>query len=493
MFSKILIANRGEIACRIIKACNEMGIKTVAIYSDVDSNALHTTLADEAISIGGNTASESYLNIDKVINAALKTNADAIHPGYGFLSENYHFNEKVRGHGLTFIGPDPEPMRLLGSKVESRIKMIEAGVPVVPGLKNASTNVSEYIAEANLIGYPVLIKASAGGGGKGMRVVWTENELEESIYSAMREAKSAFGDDTIFMEKYILEPRHIEIQVARDKFGNSVHLFERECSIQRRHQKVIEETPSMAIDDTIRHKMGDAAIKALDSVDYHTVATVEFLLDKDKNFYFLEVNTRIQVEHAITEMVTGVDLVKLQINLAYGNPIGLKQEDIKQNGHAIETRIYAENAENNFLPTGGKVLSVNELNNPGIRVDTGIKIGDEISSFYDPIMSKIICFGSNRNEAIQKSVYALKNYNLLGVVTSIPYLLNILDHQDFRDAKTTTDFISKRNDELLNFNDHSIEAMSILDKLGVLNSNQNIINNAFLSTPWLEIGKWEID
>lgn len=493
MFSKILIANRGEIACRIIKACNEMGIKTVAIYSDVDSNALHTILADEAISIGGNSASESYLNIDKVINAALQSNADAIHPGYGFLSENHHFNEKVRESGLTFIGPDPEPMRLLGSKVESRIKMIEAGVPVVPGLKNASTNINEYITEANKIGYPVLIKASAGGGGKGMRVVWTENELEESINSAMREALSAFGDDTIFMEKYILEPRHIEIQVARDKFGNSVHLFERECSIQRRHQKVIEETPSMAIDDVIRHKMGDAAIKALDSVNYHTVATVEFLLDKDKNFYFLEVNTRIQVEHAITEMVTGIDLVKLQINLAFGNPIGLKQEDIKQNGHAIETRIYAENAENNFLPTGGKVLNINELSNPGIRIDTGIKIGDEISSYYDPIMSKIICFGSTREESIQKSIYALKNYNLLGVVTSIPFLLNILGHQDFRDAKTTTDFIVKRNDELLKFNDHSIEAMSILDKLGISNNKQNIVNNTHLSSPWLEIGKWEID
>ena len=493
MFSKILIANRGEIACRIIKACKEMGIKTVAIYSDVDSNALHTKLADESVSIGGKSASESYLDFDKVINAAKQTGADAIHPGYGFLSENHHFNERVKKEGITFIGPEPEPMRLLGSKVESRFKMIEAGVPVVPGLKSNSNNIDEYIIEADKIGYPVLIKASAGGGGKGMRVVANKSELEESINSAMREAKSAFGDDTIFMEKYILEPRHIEIQVARDKFGNAVHLFERECSIQRRHQKVIEESPSMAINDEIRHKMGDAAIKALDAVDYHTVATVEFLLDKNKNFYFLEVNTRIQVEHGVTEMVTGIDLVKLQINLAYGNPLGLSQENIKQNGHAIETRIYAENAENNFLPTGGKILYFDELNNPGIRVDSGIKIGDEISPYYDPIMSKIICFGSNRDEAISKSIYALKNYNLLGVVTSIPYLLNILDSQDFREAKTTTDFINRKNSELLNFRDDSQLAMSVVGKLTNSENTQNFISNIHISSPWQEIGKWEID
>lgn len=497
MFSKILIANRSEIACRIIKACKEMGIKTVAIYSDVDKNSLHVKLADEAISIGGNTAAESYLDFDKVINTAKQSGADAIHPGYGFLSENHHFNKRVKSEGITFIGPEPEPMRLLGSKVESRLKMIEAGVPVVPGLKGASTNIDEYFNEADKIGYPVLIKASAGGGGKGMRVVWEKKELEDAINSAMREAKSAFGDDTIFMEKYILEPRHIEIQVARDKFGNGVHLFERECSIQRRHQKVIEESPSMAIDDTIRQKMGEAAIKSLDAVDYHTVATVEFLLDKDKNFYFLEVNTRIQVEHPVTEMVTGIDLVKLQIKLAFGNEIGLKQADIKQNGHAIETRIYAEDAENNFLPTGGKVLYFDELNNPGIRLDSGIKIGDEISPFYDPIMSKIICFASNRKEAINKSIYALKNYNLLGVKTSIPYLINILDNQDFRDAKTTTDFISKRNEELLKFNDNSPEALSILSELTSSKSSSYSQSSgtfsARYSTPWQEIGSWEID
>jgi acetyl-CoA carboxylase biotin carboxylase subunit len=295
------------------------------------------------------------------------------------------------------------------------------------------------------------------------------------------------------MEKYILEPRHIEIQVARDKFGNAVHLYERECSIQRRHQKVIEESPSIAIDDSIREKMGQAAIMALNAVNYHTVATVEFLLDKDKNFYFLEVNTRIQVEHPVTEMVTGIDLVKLQINLAYGNEIGLVQSDIKQNGHAIETRIYAEDAENNFLPTGGKVLHFDELNNPGIRVDSGIKIGDSISPYYDPIMSKIICYGSNRNEAISKSIYALKNYNLLGVKTSIPYLINILDDEDFRKGNTTTDFISLRNEKLLNFKDNKNHALSIVDLLeSKTKSKSNNLKNEY-SSPWQEIGAWEID
>lgn len=493
MFSRILIANRGEIACRIINACKELGIKTVAVYSDVDKNSLHKQMADESIAIGGSAASESYLVFDKIINAAKESGADAIHPGYGFLSENHQFNQAVKDAGLVFIGPDTEPMRLLGSKVESRIKMIEAGVPVVPGLKGASDNMLEYITEAEKIGYPVLIKASAGGGGKGMRVVWDKKDLEESVNSAKREAKSSFGDGTIFMEKYVLEPRHIEMQVARDRFGNGVHLYERECSIQRRHQKVIEESPSTAINDEIRQKMGEAAIKALDAVDYHTVATVEFLLDKDKNFYFLEVNTRIQVEHPVSEMVTGIDLVKLQISLAYGNEIGLKQSDIKQQGWAIETRIYAEDAENNFMPTGGKIHFLSQPNNPGIRIDTGIKEGDEISPFYDPIMSKIICYASSRKEAIDKSIYALKNYNVLGVKTSIPYLINILNHSDFRSGNTTTDFIAKRNDELMEFQDFTLEALavsSLIEDDSIININS--INN-LQSTPWQEIGAWEID
>ncbi len=493
MFSKILIANRGEIACRIINACKEMGIKTVAVYSDVDSNSLHKNLADESIAIGGNTAAESYLVFDKIINAARESGAEAIHPGYGFLSENHHFNQAVKDAGLVFIGPEPEPMRLLGSKVESRLKMIEAGVPVVPGMKGASEKIQDFIDAAEKIGFPVLIKASAGGGGKGMRVVNDIKDLEESVNAARREAKSSFGDDSIFMEKYVLEPRHIEIQVARDKFGDGVHLYERECSIQRRHQKVIEESPSTAIDDVVRAKMGEAALKALDAVDYHTVATVEFLLDKDKNFYFLEVNTRIQVEHPVTEMVTGIDLVKLQINLAYGNKIGLRQEEIKQQGWAIETRIYAEDAENNFMPTGGKIHFLSQVSNPGIRIDSGIKEGDEISPFYDPIMSKIISYGSTRKEAIDKSIYALKNYNLLGVKTSIPYLINILDHSDFRSGNTTTDFIAKRNDELMNFVDYTDEALALISSISETPQQKNEFYNIKESTPWQEIGAWEID
>jgi acetyl-CoA carboxylase biotin carboxylase subunit len=487
MFNKILIANRGEIACRIIITCKELGVKTVAVYSDADKNSLHVQMADEAIHIGASSANESYLVHDKIISAAKESGAEGIHPGYGFLSENPSFNKKVREAGITFIGPEPEPMRLLGSKVESRIKMMEAGVPVIPGMKSASLDIEAFKAEADKMGFPVLIKASAGGGGKGMRIVHSADKIEEAFNSAVRESKNAFGSDEVFLEKYIESPRHIEIQVARDKHGNAVHVFERECSIQRRHQKIIEETPSTAVSDEIRQKMGEAAIKAVEAVNYDSVATVEFLLDKEGKFYFLEVNTRIQVEHPITEMVAGVDLVKLQLEIASGHKLPFSQDDLKQNGHAIECRIYAEDAENNFMPTGGKIHILKEPIGEGIRIDSGIKQGDEVSSFYDPIMAKLVTYGNTRNEARSKMIEALKNYVCLGVKTSTRFMIDVLEHNKFIAGDTFTNFIDENKDELLTKdNDSEIAAI-----IAASESIVEIVNNEN-NDIWEEIGSWEI-
>lgn len=487
MFSKILIANRGEITCRIIRTCKELGVKTVAVYSDADKNSLHVQMADEAIHIGASQASESYLVHEKIINAAKESGAEGIHPGYGFLSENPSFNKKVRDAGITFIGPEPEPMRLLGSKVESRIKMMEAGVPVIPGMKSASLDIEAFKTEAYKMGFPVLIKASAGGGGKGMRIVHSADKIEEAFNSAVRESKNAFGSDEVFLEKYIESPRHIEIQVARDKHGNAVHIFERECSIQRRHQKIIEETPSTAVTDEIRQKMGEAAIKAVEAVNYDSVATVEFLLDKDGNFYFLEVNTRIQVEHPITEMVSGVDLVKLQLEIASGEKLPFSQNNLKPNGHAIECRIYAEDAENNFMPTGGQIHILKEPIGEGIRIDTGIKQGDEVTSFYDPIMAKLVTHGNTRDEARNKMIEALKNYVCLGVKTSTRFMIDVLEHNKFISGDTYTNFIDENKDELLR-GDNNSEIAAII---AASESIQEIVKNENKDI-WEEIGSWEI-
>lgn len=468
-----------------------MGINTVAVYSEADEYALHVHLADEAIDIGPAPASESYLVHDNIIRAAQESGADAIHPGYGFLSENHEFNKKVRDAGLIFIGPEPEAMRVLGSKVESRIKMMESGVPVVPGMKSSEKNIDEFIKTANEIGYPVLIKASAGGGGKGMRIVKSPEDIEEAVNSAMRESQSAFGSDEIFLEKYIESPRHIEIQVARDHHGNAVHFFERECSIQRRHQKVIEETPSTALTDEKRKEMGEAAIKAVEAVNYDSVATVEFLFDKDSNFYFLEVNTRIQVEHPITELVTNVDLVKLQIRIAEGNEIGIKQEEIIQNGHALECRLYAEDPENNFMPSTGKIHFLSEPIGNGVRIDSGIKEGDEISVYYDPIMSKLITWGRNREESISRMDNALRNYVILGVKNPIPFMLKVIRDQDFIDGNTLTDFIDKKPSLL------EIDRNEFLNEIAYIASQVNNLKEQKISfnknsDVWQEIGNWEI-
>lgn len=487
MIKKVLIANRSEIACRVIRTCREMGIETVAVYSDVDNSALHVKLADFAVCIGGATAKESYLDMDKIIRAAIESCADAIHPGYGFLSENPNFNKKVRDAGLIFIGPNPEAMSLLGSKTASRELMQKNGVPVVPGLKSNLSDISEYIEFARNIGYPVLIKAAAGGGGKGMRVVREESELSGSIDAAKRESLSAFGSDEIFMEKFIEKPRHIEFQVAGDSHGNYIHIFERECSLQRRHQKIIEESPSTALSDKLRSDMAKAAVKAVSLAGYDNIGTVEFLLDEDGSFYFLEVNARIQVEHPVTEEVTGIDLVKLQIDIANGLPIAYKQDDIKQTGWAIECRIYAEDAFNNFLPSSGKILFFKEPSGIGVRYDKGIEKDSIISVFYDPILAKLITYAPSRQEAIQKMISALNDNIILGVKTSIPFMIKLLETEEFISGNTYTSFIDRNYDELIKFDDNAgIEtalavAASINKKTGIVELN-----------PWKSIGNWEI-
>ncbi|MFN3194761.1 MAG: acetyl/propionyl/methylcrotonyl-CoA carboxylase subunit alpha [Chlorobiota bacterium] len=487
---KILIANRSEIACRVIKAAKELNIKTVAIYSEIDKDSLHVKLADESILVGPAPANQSYLDQENVINAALKMGADAIHPGYGFLSENYEFNEKVREAGLTYIAPNIESMKLMGSKTASRKTMIEAGVPVIEGYQDNSSDVKAFKQKAIEIGFPVLVKASAGGGGKGMRIVRSEEEFEDAFASSSREAKNAFGDSTVFVEKYIENPRHIEFQVAGDKHGNYVHLFERECSIQRRHQKIIEETPSTALDNDLRNEMGEAAVNAVKAVDYDSVGTVEFLLDNSGNYYFLEVNTRIQVEHPITEMTTGIDLLKLQIKIAEGEELPFKQEELSQQGHSIECRVYAEDARKDFIPTGGIVLFHKAPEGLGVRYDTGIITGSEISSYYDPIMSKIISYGSTRTEAIERMKIALKDTVILGVVTSLDFIHDVLDTDDFRKGKTYTNFLENNSQLFEKDDDDYLFAASFLTAIESEEMNDNTDNMTRL--PWEIIGEWEI-
>ncbi|RQW07295.1 acetyl-CoA carboxylase biotin carboxylase subunit, partial [candidate division KSB1 bacterium] len=417
MFKKILIANRGEIAVRVIKACQELGIKTVAVYSEADRTALHVQLADEAVLLGAPPPLESYLNIDKIISVAHQTEAEAIHPGYGFLAENSAFAERCEKEKIIFIGPNSKAMALVGDKLRSRQTMSAAKIPIIPGMQQKVADFELLKIEAEKIGYPVMLKASAGGGGKGMRIVYSSEELKEAMEAGMREAKSAFGDESIYLEKFIEQPRHVEFQVIADHHGNVVHLFERECSIQRRHQKIIEESPSVALDDELRLKMGETAKRVIKESDYTNAGTVEFLLDKNKNFYFLEVNARIQVEHPVTEFVTGIDLVKLQIRIAAGEPLPFRQEDVQQTGHAIECRIYAEDPENNFLPSLGTIHFVQEPTGPWVRTDSGLYSGIEVSIYYDPILSKLIVWGQDRNDAIQRMKNALDNYIILGIKT----------------------------------------------------------------------------
>ena len=441
MFSKILIANRGEIAIRIMRACKELGIKTVAVYSDADKNSLHVEHADEAIHIGPASPKESYLNMDKIIEAAKQSQADAIHPGYGFLSENASFAGMVASAKLTFIGPSADSIRAMGDKAESKIAMEKAGVPTVPGAEGLES-FSDFEQAAQAIGYPVLVKASAGGGGKGMRIVWEADDLPEEIESARREAIHAFGDDRLLVEKYIPNAHHIEFQVFGDQHGHLVHLFERECSVQRRHQKIIEETPSPLLTRQLRNEMGEAAVRAAKAVHYTNAGTVEFIFDPTlSTYYFLEMNTRLQVEHPVTELTTGLDLVQWQIRVAAGEHFPYQQEQLTQRGHAIECRVYAEDPANGFLPSTGVLLQFIEPRGPGIRVDSGFTAGSEVTHFYDPLLAKLIVHAGNRETAIQRMQSALKEFVVHGVTTNIDFLQDVLSHPAFHNGDVTTRWV----------------------------------------------------
>ena len=443
-FTKILIANRGEIAIRIIRACKELGIKTVAVYSSADQHAQHVQLADEAILLGDAAPKESYLNVDKLIAAAIHTKADAIHPGYGFLSENASFALAVESANLTFIGPSADSIRAMGDKAESKIAMKKAGVPTVPGFEDLESD-AEFKKAAKEIGYPVLVKAAAGGGGKGMRVVNDENELSEAIKSARREALNSFGDERLLIEKYLANAHHIEFQVFGDKHGNLIHLFERECSVQRRHQKIIEETPSPLLTPELREQMGQAAVAAAKAVNYYNAGTIEFIFDPIlSSFFFLEMNTRLQVEHPITELVTGIDLVQWQIRIAAGEKFPFMQSDLHQHGHAIECRVYAEDPANGFFPSTGKLLQFIEPRGPGIRVDSGFTTGSEVTHFYDPLLAKLIVHAENRETAIQRMQTALKEFVVHGVVTNIDFMQAMLAHDDFAGGKVSTRWVEAK-------------------------------------------------
>ncbi len=440
-FTKILIANRGEIALRIMRTAREMGIKTVAVYSDADRESLQVRYADEAVCIGPAPSSQSYLVIDKIIDAALKTGAQAIHPGYGFLSENASFARAVKAAGLILIGPSPEAMDLMGNKLTAKAAAKEYNIPMVPGTDYALTDIKAAKKVAKEVGFPILIKAAAGGGGKGMRIVEEESQFEEMLNRAVGEAQSAFGDSAVFIERYVGSPRHIEVQVLGDQHGNIVYLFERECSVQRRHQKVVEEAPSSLLTPELRKEMGECAVRVAKACNYTGAGTVEFLMDEKLNFYFLEMNTRLQVEHPVTEMITGVDLVKEQILIAEGKPLSFKQEDLKINGHAMEVRVYAEDPLNDFLPDIGKLVRYVRPQGPGVRVDDGFEEGMDIPIYYDPMIAKLITWGENREQSIQRMIRAIDEYIIVGCETTLPFGKFVMQHEAFVSGNFDTHFV----------------------------------------------------
>jgi acetyl-CoA carboxylase, biotin carboxylase subunit len=448
MIKKILVANRGEIAIRIMRTCREMGIESVAVYSEADRKSMHVRFADEAYYIGPSPSNESYLVIDNIIDAAKKSNADAIHPGYGFLSENAQFAERCENEGIIFIGPSAYAINTMGDKITARKSMLAANVPVVPGTSEPINDIEKAVKIIKEIGLPVMIKASAGGGGKGMRLIKEEKDIISGVSAAKSEAKAAFGNDAVYIEKYINSPHHIEFQILADKHGNCVHLFERECSVQRRHQKVVEETPSPIMTPMVRDEMGKHAVAAAKAVNYASAGTIEFIVDDDLNYYFLEMNTRLQVEHPITERVVGIDLVKEQINVANNKPLSFKQEDLFQHGHAIEVRIYAEDPDNNFMPSPGLVRHISEPLGLGVRHDGYIYEGYEIPMFYDPMISKLIVWAPSREEAIERMKRALFAYKIVGIKTTIPFLSRIMNAPAFKSGRYTTHFIQDNMDFL---------------------------------------------
>jgi len=464
MIGKILVANRGEIAVRVMRTCKELGIKTVAVYSEADRTSLHVRYADEAYFIGPSPSAESYLIIDKIIDIAKRSDADAIHPGYGFLSENSDFADRCKSEGIIFIGPSSHAIKTMGDKITARKTMVKAGVKVVPGINKNLDNEEKALEIIKSIGLPVMIKAAAGGGGKGMRLVKNEKDILPSLRTAKSESKAAFGNDDLYVEKYIESPHHIEFQILADKHGNTIHLCERECSVQRRHQKVIEETPSPIMTAELRDEMGKQAIAAAKAVNYSGAGTIEFLVDKDLNYYFLEMNTRLQVEHPITERVIGIDLVSEQINIANGLKLSLKQKDVVQNGHSIECRIYAEDPENNFMPCPGIVRNITEPSGLGVRTDGYVYEGYEIPMDYDPMISKVIVWAKDRAEAVNRMNRVLDEYKITGIKTSINFLNKIMDCPDFVNGKYDTGFIEKNMDFLIEKEvcDKNCEEMSII-------------------------------
>ena len=497
MFKKILIANRGEIALRVINTCKDMGIKTVAVFSNADEKAVHVLEADQAVHLGQSEPLESYLNIDKIIDAAKKTDAEAIHPGYGFLAENHLFAQRCEKEKIAFIGPSSKVIKSMGDKITSRQIMIDGGVPVTPGLTSTEDDIDEMCRQADQVGYPVLIKATAGGGGKGIRIVHAKEDMEEACQSASREAQNAFGNKEIYLEKFFVKAKHIEFQILADMHGNVIHLFERECSVQRRHQKIIEETPSLALTPKLRKEMGNAAVAAAKAAKYINAGTVEFLLDSDNNYYFLEMNTRLQVEHPITEMTTGVDLVRLQLEIAFGNKLSLTQEDIKARGHAIECRIYAEDPENDFFPSPGKINYIKEPKGPGIRNDCGVYSGFEVPVDYDPILSKLVVYGESRDKAIKKCVKALQGYIILGVRTSIDFLIDVLNSDPFIKGEVFTDFIqdhfSDWEPEIKDLDPDIARIAFIVDELcNKEKFNSQSHENHKAITPFQTLGNWKI-
>ena len=468
MFNKILIANRGEIACRVIKTAKQMGIKTVAVFSDADRNALHVQMADEAVNIGPPPANQSYIDIEKVISAVKKTNAQAVHPGYGFLSENAKFAKSLSDIGVTFIGPPENAIESMGDKITSKKIAQEAGVNTVPGYMGVIKDENEAVSISEKIGYPVMIKASAGGGGKGMRIAWNDSEVKEGFQSSKNEAASSFGDDRIFIEKFVTQPRHIEIQVLADTKGNCIYLGERECSIQRRNQKVVEEAPSSFLDEKTRRKMGEQACNLAKAVGYSSAGTVEFIVDKDKNFYFLEMNTRLQVEHPVTELITGIDLVEQMILVATGKPLSITQKDIKLTGWAIESRLYAEDPYRNFLPSIGRLTRYRppaEIKDKHsiVRNDTGVYEGGEISMYYDPMIAKLCTWAPDRAKAIEQMRIALDRFEVEGIGHNLPFLSAVMDHKKFISGKITTAFIAEEYSEGFNgvdLNDDEIKDLA---------------------------------
>ena len=488
MFNKILIANRGEIACRVIKTAKRLGIKTVAVYSAADQNALHAKMADEAIFIGPAASSESYLVIEKIINAALQTNAQAIHPGYGFLSENAKFAQACADNNLVFIGPPIQAIESMGSKSAAKSIMENAGVPLVPGYHGDDQNPELLKISANNMGYPVLLKAVAGGGGKGMRQVWSEPDFDKELDAAKREALSSFGNDDMLVEKYLTAPRHVEFQVFCDSHGNGLHLFERDCTVQRRHQKIIEEAPAPNFSKELRKQMGDAAVRAARAINYQGAGTVEFLLDQDGSFYFMEMNTRLQVEHPVTEMISGQDLVEWQLLVAAGEPLPAKQDDLKINGHAFEARIYAEDPSDDFMPTAGKIVGLKlPTTSSAVRIDTGVIEGDEVSPFYDPMISKLVVWAETRELALANLVSALSEYNISGITTNISFLQALASHAAFANAELDTSFIEKHSDDL--FSPSTLDISTLVPLMSLF----LVLNRMTSNTAWTRTNAWRLN